>query len=108
MASLEQSIKKLLRKHNKYPPNSNPEKECIQLARHANHILKTLVAKRTSLGFAVEAFEEASVSYVGVFKMCKKGKEGERRQQLILTKWFTHFLRLRGEPWLDLMLTGNK
>lgn len=67
----------------------------MHYVRHANHILKTLVAKRTSLEFAVEAFEEVSLTYVKEFGMCKKG-EGER-QRSILTAWFTHFLRLRGE-----------
>lgn len=96
MTSLEQSIRKLIHKYNKHPQNSTKlEKDCVQCARHANHILKTLVAKRTSLGYAVQAFGEACDNYIEVFKKCGKN-EGERRM-LVLTKWFTHFLRIRGE-----------
>jgi valyl-tRNA synthetase len=99
MASLEQSIRKLIHKYNKHPQNSTKlEKDCVQCARHANHILKTLVAKRTSLGYAVQAFGEACDNYIEVFKKKCGKNEGERRMlMLVLTKWFTHFLRLRGE-----------
>lgn len=93
-ATLHQSITKLIEQHNRYPPNNvKIEERCLFYVRHANHILRTLVAKRQSLEYAVEAFEECSESYVKEFSR-DKSKE---RQRVILTTWFTHFLRLRGE-----------
>ena len=94
--TLHQSITKLIQQHNRYPPNESTqiEQRCLFYVRHANHILRTLVAKRISLECAVEAFEECLERYVEEFSREKSSKE---RQRVILTKWFTHFLRLRGE-----------
>ena len=93
--SLEQNIKRLIHKYNKYPTNSTQlESECIHYIHHAKYILKTLVAKRTSLEYAVGAFEECSRDYANEFAKLKN--QGEK-QRVILTMWFTHFLRLRGE-----------
>ena len=98
MTSLEKSINKLIQQHNKYPTNYRQlEKECKRLVKHANHILHTLVAKRISLGYAITAFEQASKDYIEEFSKCtKQGQDGSDTQRVILTNWFTHFLRLRG------------
>jgi transcriptional regulator with GAF, ATPase, and Fis domain len=94
-AYFEQSIKKLISQHSKYPSNARElENVCQGYVRHANHILRTLVAKRASLEYAIMAFEESSKHYVKEF--AKLNKNQGDRQRIILTKWFTHFLRLRG------------
>jgi hypothetical protein len=94
--SLERSIKKLIQDHNKFPPGCKKlEEDCMHYVRHANHVLRTLVAKRTSLEYAVSAFEESSNNYIEAFKKLNKSQGDKQRE--ILTKWFTHFLRLRGE-----------
>ena len=92
-ASFEQSINKLISQHNKHPSKARELKDkCESFVRHANHILHTLVAKRSSLENALRAFEESSKHYVKEFSKLNKN-QGDR-QRIILTKWFTHFLRL--------------
>eukprot|EP00804_Cyclotella_cryptica_P023048 CCRYP_000305-RB/>CCRYP_000305-RB protein AED:0.04 eAED:0.04 QI:535/1/1/1/1/1/3/1577/520 len=93
-ASFEESIKKLIRQHNKYHSNCRElENECEGYVRHANHILRTLVCKRASLEYALVAFQESSKHYVQEFSKLNQN-QGDR-QRNILTKWFTHFLRVR-------------
>ena len=71
--------------------NTAANKKCIiELVDHANHVLRTLTAKRTSLKNALLAFREASELHVQQF-----GQEDRKRRQIILRNWFANYIRLR-------------
>ncbi|KAL9180538.1 hypothetical protein ACHAXT_010991 [Thalassiosira profunda] len=68
-------------------------KECRRLVRHANHVLRTLTAKTTSLKHAVAAFRGATDEYVAHFSKLGAGEEIKRAE--VLQRWFAAYIRLR-------------
>ena len=77
--------------------NNAANKECLifELVDHANHVLRTLTAKRTSLKSALLAFREASELHVQQFLGAATGQEDRKRRQIILRNWFANYIRLR-------------
>ena len=83
--------------------------KCIELVEHANHVLRTLFAKRLSLQNAIVAFREASELYVQQFGAATTTctsiesevnnnairQEDDRQRQRILRNWFANYIRLR-------------
>lgn len=75
--------------------NTAANKKCIiELVDHANHVLRTLTAKRASLKNALLAFREASELHVQQFGAAT-GQEDRKRRQIILRNWFANYIRLR-------------
>jgi len=72
-------------------------RECNRCTNHANYALKTLHAKRISLGFALEAFEQSTDDCIKRIKSTKSLKQVDfmQQQRHILRYWFGIFLRLR-------------
>ena len=82
--------------------NNAATKECLifELVDHANHVLRTLTAKRTSLKNALLAFREASELHVQQFSAATTattttGQEDRKRRQIVLRNWFANYIRLR-------------
>lgn len=78
------------------------EQQIHHLVDHANHVLRTLTAKRHSLTNALVAFREASNLHVQQFSTAaaatsiKNDKTaGNDRQRQILRTWFANYIRLR-------------
>ena len=83
--------------------------KCIELVEHANHVLRTLFAKRLSLQNAILAFREASELYAQQFGAATTTctsiesevnnnairQEDDRQRQIILRNWFANCIRLR-------------
>jgi hypothetical protein len=78
--------------------NNAANKECLifELVDHANHVLRTLTAKRTSLKNALLAFREASELHVQQFSSATTatttGQEDRKRRQIILRNWFANYI----------------
>ena len=102
--SFQQSVNKLVlklvkSKRKKYDNSVDEEgnesrliRDSKQCANHANYVLKTLYAKRTSLRYALKAFETATQNYLKLITSASLKKDLEQR---ILRRWFGIFLRLR-------------
>jgi hypothetical protein len=77
------------------------EQHIHHLVDHANHVLRTLTAKRHSLTNALVAFREASNLHVQQFGIAASASTkndntaAEDRQRQILRTWFANYIRLR-------------
>lgn len=77
----------------------------MHLVSHANHVLSTLVSKRSSLENGIVVFKEVSEYYSNEFATilqseCSRGSsnsttQSEARIRDILTNWFAIYIRLR-------------
>mmetsp|Transcript_34834 Transcript_34834/g.74239 ORF Transcript_34834/g.74239 Transcript_34834/m.74239 type:complete len:1045 (-) Transcript_34834:149-3283(-) len=102
VGNLISKIEKRKRRRGEEAEDAGDEaRECRRLVLHANHVLRTLTAKRTSLKHAIEAFGEASRRRAEEFSD-PKGRDGDAaaadddsRRHEILRGWFACYLRLR-------------
>ena len=100
--SVDNLIHKIQRRKQKYEEEDKSadaalERDCKRLVRHANHVLRTLTAKRTSLRHAITAFREVSTQCTDHFSTTLgiEDEGMEDRQRQILRRWFAIYLRLR-------------
>lgn len=103
--AVKKQIAKLVkRRQQKHGSNVDEERrvnelirECNRCTNHANYALKTLHAKRISLGFALEAFEQSTDDCIKRIKSTKSLKRVDfmQQQKHFLRHWFGIFLRLR-------------
>ena len=78
------------------------QKRCMHLVSHANHVLSTLVSKRSSLENGIVVFKEVSEYYSNELAAILQSEcnsnsttQSEARIRDILTNWFAIYIRLR-------------